>query len=179
MPRPRKIEEAPLPNWPILMGTPMAARYLSLDENSFALVTQRAGVRPVDLGLAMVRWRRPELDRLVGSLASSSVILVEERPTIERDSTEIIARRVAEEVVRRTILSEDQLPSETAVEAMSLNDAAKAIGVGRSTLYKLIGAGRLPTRRIGGRVLVRRSDLKALLELPDPEHEGRGRRRGR
>lgn len=74
MPRPRAIEATPLPNWPILMGTELAARYLSMDENSFALMMRREGVRPVELGLSMVRWRRSELDRLVADLPSASTM---------------------------------------------------------------------------------------------------------
>ena len=59
--------------------------------------------------------------------------------------------------------------------------AAKAIGIGRTTIYKLIADGRLPIKRFGRRVLVRRSDLEALLQQPDPEAAKRGalRRRGR
>ena len=31
-----------LPNWPILLATELAARYLSLDERTFALVVEKA-----------------------------------------------------------------------------------------------------------------------------------------
>ncbi|TAL32184.1 MAG: DNA-binding protein [Phenylobacterium sp.] len=42
-------------------------------------------------------------------------------------------------------------------------DAAKIIGIGKSTLYKLIAEGRLETMHIGGRRLVRRTAIQALL----------------
>ena len=180
MPRPRAIEEAPLPNWPILMGTAMAARYLSLDENSFALVTYRAGVHPVDLGLAMVRWRRNELDRLVNNLPANSGLSGVDRPAADPDRTEAIVSRVVDELSRRTLPREPAVPHTGSVsEAMGLNDAAKAIGVGRTTIYKLIAEGRLATKRFGRRVLVRRADLEALLQQPDPEAAERGTLRRR
>lgn len=169
MPRPRAIEEAPLPNWPILMGTAMAARYLSLDENSFALVTHRAGVQPVDLGFEMVRWRRNELDRLVNNLPASSGLSGVDRPAADPDPTEAIVSRVVDELARRTFPREPVAPHTGSLsEAMGINDAAKAIGIGRTTLYKLIAGGRLPVRRFGRRVLVLRSDVEALLQQPDP-----------
>lgn len=34
-------------------------------------MTDRAGVRPVDVGLPLIRWRRSELDRLVAKLPSA------------------------------------------------------------------------------------------------------------
>lgn len=47
--------------------------------------------------------------------------------------------------------------------AYSMKDAAAALGLSRSTLYKLISHGELPAVRIGGRRLIAASDLKALI----------------
>lgn len=44
----------------------------------------------------------------------------------------------------------------------SIPDAAKALGVGRSKLYELIGEGRLETVTIGRRRLVRTDSVRAL-----------------
>lgn len=44
----------------------------------------------------------------------------------------------------------------------SIADAAKALGVGRSKLYELIGEGRLDTVTIGRRRLVRTDSVRAL-----------------
>jgi excisionase family DNA binding protein len=44
----------------------------------------------------------------------------------------------------------------------SIPDAAKALGVGRSKLYELIGEGRLETVTIGRRRLVRADSIRAL-----------------
>ncbi len=163
MPRPRAIEEAPLPNWPILMGTAMAARYLSLDENSFALLTHREGVRPVEVGLAVVRWRRTELDRLVAALPTTSTRPAFDVKSEDPDRTKFIAKRIAEELARRTIIGERSEASNSHGESFSIAETAKMIGIGKSTLYKLIADGRLETLRIGGRRLVRRTAIQALL----------------
>lgn len=43
-------------------------------------------------------------------------------------------------------------------------DAAKALGLGRSKIYELIGEGRLETVTIGRRRLVRVASVKALAD---------------
>lgn len=51
--------------------------------------------------------------------------------------------------------------------ALDIKAVAAAIGVGRSTVYKLIGEGAFPTVKIGSRTLVRTCDLEAwLVNLP-------------
>lgn len=163
MPRPRSIEVPPLPNWPILMGTEMAARYLSMDENSFALMMRREGVRPVELGLSMVRWRRTELDRLVAALPAASAIPAGDLTSEDPDRTEFIAKRIAEELARRTIIGNPGGGANANAESFTIADAAKVIGIGKSTIYKLMAEGKLETLRIGGRRLVRREAIQALL----------------
>lgn len=44
----------------------------------------------------------------------------------------------------------------------SIPDAAKALGVGRSKLYELIGEGRVETVSIGRRRLVRADSIRTL-----------------
>ena len=45
---------------------------------------------------------------------------------------------------------------------VSIPDAAKALGLGRSKIYKLIGEGKLETVSIGRRRLVRIDSVRAL-----------------
>ncbi len=45
---------------------------------------------------------------------------------------------------------------------ISIRDAARSLGVGRSKLYELIGEGRLETVHIGRRRLVRIDSVRAL-----------------
>ncbi|MDP9412724.1 MAG: helix-turn-helix domain-containing protein [Pseudomonadota bacterium] len=45
----------------------------------------------------------------------------------------------------------------------TVNEAADACGLGRTTLYKLISEGELTPIKIGARTLIRRVDLEAML----------------
>lgn len=59
-----------------------------------------------------------------------------------------------------------QKPPASKVEPMllSLRDACAALGLSKSTLYALLGEGRLKCLRIGRRTLFRRDDLTAFIE---------------
>ena len=46
--------------------------------------------------------------------------------------------------------------------AVSINDAAKALSIGRTTVYKLINEGRLETMKIGRRQLIKSASLHNL-----------------
>ena len=45
----------------------------------------------------------------------------------------------------------------------TINEAASACGLGRTTLYKLISEGELSPIKVGARTLIRRVDLEAML----------------
>jgi excisionase family DNA binding protein len=45
----------------------------------------------------------------------------------------------------------------------SVNDAAKALGVGRTSIYALIGEGRIETVKLGRRTLVKVASLRKLI----------------
>lgn len=51
--------------------------------------------------------------------------------------------------------------------AYSVTEAASIIGLGKTTLYGLIGTGRLPSSKIGSRRVIRRCDLEALLTVEE------------
>ncbi len=46
---------------------------------------------------------------------------------------------------------------------LSILEAAKALGIGRSTLYVLIREGRLPVKKLGIRTLILKADLDAFI----------------
>jgi excisionase family DNA binding protein len=48
--------------------------------------------------------------------------------------------------------------------ALRVNEAAVAAGISRSTIYKLMTDGKLRTTKVGGRRLILREDLQALLQ---------------
>jgi len=47
--------------------------------------------------------------------------------------------------------------------AVSINDAAKALGLGRTTIYALINDGKLEARKLGRRTLVTTGSIRAVL----------------
>jgi excisionase family DNA binding protein len=47
---------------------------------------------------------------------------------------------------------------------VSIRTAATMLGIGRSTLYELLGAEEIETIRVGGRRLVMMASLKAFVE---------------
>lgn len=53
------------------------------------------------------------------------------------------------------------MPPDTAI---SIVEAARILGISRSTLYILIKQGRLPTRKLGKRSLILRSELEAFMK---------------
>jgi excisionase family DNA binding protein len=48
--------------------------------------------------------------------------------------------------------------------AISIVEAAKRSGVGRSSIYEAIGRGEIPLRKSGRRSLIRVDDLKAWID---------------
>jgi excisionase family DNA binding protein len=48
--------------------------------------------------------------------------------------------------------------------ALRVNEASVAAGISRSTIYKMMSAGKLRTTKVGGRRLILREDLQALLQ---------------
>lgn len=47
--------------------------------------------------------------------------------------------------------------------ATSVNGAAKALGLGRTTIYELIKSGRLETIKLGRRTLIKTASIRALI----------------
>ena len=52
--------------------------------------------------------------------------------------------------------------------ATSINDAAKALGIGRTSIYELIRAERLDVFKLGRRTLVKVESVRRLLECDTP-----------
>jgi excisionase family DNA binding protein len=48
-------------------------------------------------------------------------------------------------------------------QACTIRQTAEALGIGRSTVYRLINEGKLTPKRIAGRVVIRRSEIDQLL----------------
>lgn len=48
--------------------------------------------------------------------------------------------------------------------ALSINDAAKTLGLGRTSIYAMISDGRLTTFKVGRRTLVRMESIRRLID---------------
>jgi excisionase family DNA binding protein len=59
-------------------------------------------------------------------------------------------------------------PKHEDVRAYHVNDAAARYGISRSTIYSLIALGTLPSVKIGGRRLIPRDALEALIATGKP-----------
>jgi excisionase family DNA binding protein len=51
--------------------------------------------------------------------------------------------------------------------AISINDAAKALGVGRTSIYQMINDGRLEAFKLGRRTLVKTESIRRLVDAQD------------
>ena len=47
--------------------------------------------------------------------------------------------------------------------ATSVNGAAKALSIGRTTIYELINSGKLETVKLGRRTLIKTASIRALI----------------
>eukprot|EP01040_Poterioochromonas_malhamensis_P024324 gene24324-30064_t len=122
-----RIRSEPLPNWPLLMPTSLAARYLSLDENNFLHVASAGDVRPVELGLELTRWRRSDLDRLVGKLAMG--------PLSKPLSTSPVPTRFEQAIL-------DRITQALALRAPATSSGPQSIAVTIKQAAELIGLSR-------------------------------------
>lgn len=48
--------------------------------------------------------------------------------------------------------------------SVSIDNATKMIGIGRTRMYELINEGTLKTVKLGGRTLIRTKDIEALID---------------
>lgn len=53
------------------------------------------------------------------------------------------------------------------VLAVSINDTAKALGLGRTSIYALIKDGRLEAFKLGRRTLIKSTSIRALIDVAD------------
>ena len=57
---------------------------------------------------------------------------------------------------------------QTTIVSYSIVDACHALGIGRTTLYKLISQGRVRARKIGARTVVLSEDVQRLVADAPP-----------
>ena len=145
--------------WPGLMSTEMATRYLSVEEARFLKIASRFGIPAVDAEDGSTRWRKQDLDRLIKRLPSVAAPPASSHMThhirIEENHIEAIADAVAERLRRE--------PSVSGRKLVSIIEASELLGLGRTTIYRMIGEGQLATSKIGRRTLVHMDTINSVI----------------
>lgn len=143
-----------------MMSTEMAARYLSVDEEILHRLVARFQTSVVQIDDLPVRWRKPDLDRLIRKLPLIDASSIGGRQPrlfkLEPPQIEAIAEAIAKRTQRTSPGPQGKL--------VSINEAAEMLGIGRSSIYRMITEGNLETRKIGRRRLILRADIQAILE---------------
>lgn len=147
--------------WPALMSLEMASRYLSLDDTSFSEIALQWGLDPIDVDLETLRWRKSDIDKLVKRLPTAAIREGRQQPRQISLDEATIHKMAAAVAMRLEGRAKDKQRS-----LVSIKDATELLGVGRSTIYRLINSEQLSTRQIGRRTLIPMADIEAILS-PD------------
>jgi hypothetical protein len=74
--------------WPALLTTDLACAYTQLSEQSFRWLATQRGLKPADCaGLAVTRWRRADIDRMIDSLPERGAEIAPQEPGDGRSAT--------------------------------------------------------------------------------------------
>ena len=145
--------------WPALMSSEMAARYLSVDEQTLFRLADQFNNPTIEIEGLSIRWRKQDLDRLIKKLplVSPSVRDADRPRSLNLNSSQL--DEIAEQVAQRI----ERAQPNTTAKLVSINDTCAILGLGRTSIYKLINDGALQTRRIGRRTLLLREEIEAIL----------------
>lgn len=142
------------------MSLDVASQYLSVDEATFHRIAKEHHVERVDLGDDAPRWKKSDLDRLSKRLPASSGYAALGQKTDKLAISDADIERLAIALARHLAGA----ARHAAPELVSIKEAGRLLGLGRSTIYRLINEDRLQTRRIGSRTLVTRAAIAAILQ---------------
>lgn len=145
-----------LDGWPALMSSDLAARYLSVDDDTFRRLAAEYRLEHVDLQDSLQRWRKSDLDRLIRRLP---VVPAATFHSPSQPSNNIDIDKLAAALARHMAAGERQPTS----KFLSIKDTCRVLGLGRTTVYALIKAGRLQAHQIGRRTLIPRTSVDALV----------------
>ena len=146
-------------SWPLLLSTEAAAQFLSLDQESFWDLTERLKLRPVDTGGGELRWQRRDIEKAVSQLPKIDISSTGKSAPRIRSLDDASIDKIAAAVAIRLngTLAQSRLP-----ELVSLKEACLSLGVGRSTMYRLINTGRIKVKHIGRRTLIPRAEIEKI-----------------
>ena len=137
----------------------MASRYLSVDEGIFSDIAVRWDVSPVEIGTETRRWRKTDLDKLIKRLPADTIWRGRQGKPRNLEIDKAVIEKLAAAVARRL---ENHKPARRPA-LVSISDATNLLGVGRSTVYRLIENGGLNSRKIGRRTLIPMADIDRIL----------------
>ena len=147
--------------WPTVLTEQDAARYLSLDISHFRQVARELGVIPINLIDDSARWRKRDLDSMVSKLPYMTDYWAKsdaESPVrLDNQTIEAIAKAVRMEMG-------PSVEPHLLAKLVSIGDTIDLLGVGRTTVYRLIKEGALSKRKIGRRSLITRTSIERLQE---------------
>lgn len=139
------------------MSLDIAALYLSIDHSTLLRLALEYRVEPVDVGLGEARWRKADMDRLARRLPAIPALPTPQKADRRSISDADIDKLAAAVAVRISV----NQPRGTA-ELFSVKEAGRMLGLGRSTIYRLISEGQLETRHIGRRTLITKEAIERL-----------------
>ena len=144
--------------WPLLLTTEMALQFLSLDQERFLELVRQSKIDAVDMEGGEVRWDRRDLEKAVSRLPKMHLqSLVKSTPRVWSLDDATIDKIAAAVAFRMEGVGRARLP-----ELVSLRDACNALGVGRSSIYRLINTGQIEVKHIGRRTLIPRSEIERI-----------------
>ena len=146
--------------WPALMSSELAARYLSVDEQTLFRLADQFNNPAIGIEGLSIRWRRQDLDRLIKKLplVSPSVRDADKPWLFKLHGSQL--NEIAEQVARRI----ERAQPHTTAKLVSINDACALLSLGRTSVYRMIKDGVLQTRRIGRRTLIPMEEIEAILD---------------
>lgn len=150
-----------LEGWPALLTHEMAARYLSLDGATFTAVAEQFRIYPVAPAPGCERWRRSDLDRMIRRLDTKPLVSTKSSSSTHEISLDRDTVRQLADVIEQGLRGYGGRPSG---EYLSIRDVVAEFSISRSSVYKLIGTGKIEVRRLAGRTLIIRSSVEKLLK---------------
>lgn len=148
--------------WPALLSTELACRYLSLESAAFLRLADRWGIIPVDVEDAAHLWRRSDLDKLVRRLPT--VDIRSDTPgqrTVRLHPNDL--DRLAKAMVA-LLEAREPVKNGTGSALLSIPAVARQLGIGRSTIYRMIGEGKLEVRKIGRRTMIIAESVRRVVD---------------
>jgi len=148
--------------WPALLSSELACRYLSLESAAFLRLADRWGIMPVDVEDGAHLWCRSDLGNLVRRLPTVDV-----RSDTSGQSTVRMHPNDLDRLVKAVAaLLEARMPAQIGpgADLLSIPSVARQLGIGRTTVYRMIGEEGLDVRKIGRRTMITAASVNRVIE---------------